>query len=309
MNIGIDIGGTNIKGAVLDRNNKITDSFSVDTPANLTYPEFIKYIAELYGSIKDKHKISSLGIGVAGHVDYAHGRVIFSPNLQFLNNTDICDDMEKLIKIRPIVENDVNCFVLSEYKLGAGRGTTNAVGLAIGTGIGGGIIINGNLYRGTNHLAGELGHISINSHGKRDRCGGYGCVEEYVSKRALVAAAKENFRKDEQLFKIAHGDIDALTPKLIVEAAGLGDMRSIEIIDRAALYFATAINSINNILDPEVFIVGGGIAQAGPIFLDKVKKYFKERSFGGENYKPIKTAELGVFAGAIGAALLTKKEK
>lgn len=304
MDLGIDIGGTNIKVVVLSNVQRIEEKFQIDNRSTGNYFDLLDKIEGIIRTSRSKYDIEKIGIGAAGQVDYSAGQIVFSPNIPFLSNKNVASDLFERTKIHIIIDNDVNCFAMGEFKFGAGRGSLNMVGLTVGTGIGGGLIINGDIYRGSNFLAGEVGHISLYAKGDKDKCGAYGCAELFVSRKSLINRVLKNFSGTGKIYELVNGIAEDVTPKTISGAAALGDDFANSIIDTAAFYLGTLINDINNILDPDVFVLGGGIAQVGTFFLQRVQAYFDERSFGGQNRKRVLASELGIYSGALGAAIL-----
>ena len=253
--IGVDAGGTKIIAGLIDQHNNIVRIIKMPTQAKLGKAVVINKIKAAVDFVRHK-KVKRIGVGVAGTVD-DKGRVLLSPNLP-LKNVKIKKILEDTFKVKVKVDNDVNCFTIGESYLGKGKRFENFVGLALGTGIGGGIIINRRLYRGKGG-AGEFGHISVDPKGPRCRCGNRGCLESFAGGKSI----KRIYGKSsEQLYKEALGkDKDAIKAfRKIGKMLGIG------------------ISDITNALDPEAVIVGGSIAKAWKFFEKDMKKEVKKRA-------------------------------
>ena len=281
--VGIDIGGTKIIFVLL-KNKKVIKTLKLKTPKNKK--ELIKVLIENIKDLKGSSKIEGVGIGVAGVLDKKRETILKSPNLRYFKNFSLAKILEKNLNLRVKMENDVNCFTLAESVIGAGKGKNIIFGLTLGSGVGGGLVINSKIYQGAFGAAGEIGHSIIKFDGKKCKCGNFGCFEEYGSKRFFQ-------RKK-------------VTSKELEKAVDQDKKNSREIFKEYGKYLGIGIANIVNILDPEIIIIGGGLVHAHKYFLKTVKKEAKKRILSPLSKKnlQIKISKLGAAAGAVGAALL-----
>jgi glucokinase len=282
--IGIDIGGTKI-AAILFSNGKILNMRKIKTPHEKRL--FIISIIELIKEVKGNEKISGIGVGVPGGVDRKKGIILQMPNIKTIKNLELKKIIEKEFKVEMKLENDGNCMSIAEFLFGGEKGKENLVSLTLGTGIGGGIIINKKLYIGRGS-AGEMGHITINSEGYKCNCGSIGCFEEYGASRAI-----ERFAKEE--------DMKTIDPLEIETMARAGDKKALNIYKKIGYYLGVGIGTIIKCFDPEVIILSGSLSHASELFLDETRREVKKRVF-------FKTPEIKVSklknSPAIGAASL-----
>ncbi|MFH1612281.1 MAG: ROK family glucokinase [bacterium] len=316
--IGIDLGGTDIKAGIINTNGKILFTKSISTDALSGSEKVIlnikKLIAEcLEFSKKEKIKISGIGLGSPGLVDDQKGIIIGGAiNISEWKNIRLANILKKEFKLNTYLDNDVNMVVLGEYFFGAGKNTTNCVCITLGTGIGGGIIIDKKLYRGSFGFAGEIGHISIIYEGLKCNCGGIGCLEAYAGKNAFIEKAKMAIKKGfaTSILKAVENDLTKITPKIICDEARNGDHLSKMIVQDIARYIGAALASVINILNPEIIIIGGGISHAGDLLLDPIKDSIKKFALdlSIKNLKIVQ-AKLGNNAGIFGscAKVFSKK--
>jgi glucokinase len=283
----IDVGGTFIKaGNVVDR--EVRDERKIETgePELLTRT-LLQIIVELGGE--------AVGIGMPGLVD-TDGRISFSPNLPGIESLPLKEILEEELDIPVFVDNDANMAALGEYRYGAGRGVKNLIMLTLGTGVGGGIIIDGKVYHGRGY-AGEVGHITIDPDGPLCQCGNYGCLESYIGADRLTERAEEYVRMGtETTLKTYAGNI---TPKIIEDEAYKGDLVAMDIVAEMARSLGIAISNYCAVLDPERVIIGGGLSKMGDILLSNVKREVKKRLYSRKNID-IVFSELGDRAGILG---------
>ena len=281
--IGIDIGGTTII-FVLMRNKKAIRVVRTDTPKSKK--GLIKVLTENINDLKGSSKIDGVGIGVAGTLDKKREKILNSPNLKYLNNFPLAKVLARKLKLKVAMENDVNCFTIGEALLGAGKNKKIVFGLTLGSGIGGGLVIDSEIYQGAFGAAGEIGHTIIKFDGLKCRCGNLGCFEEYGGKRFFK-------RK-----KVSPGKLE--------KTADQGKKRVREIFKEYGEYLGIGLANIVNLLDPEIIVIGGGIAKAERHFLKTAKKEAEKRILSPLSKKnfQVKPAKLGEIAGAVGAALL-----
>lgn len=294
--IGLDIGGTAVKYGLLDENGVILELGEFPTEAEKGVENLFKNIC----GVIDKYLSDDiLGIAVSGtgQIDGTIGKVIGgNPIIPGWIGTNLVEKLEDRYKIPAVLENDVNCAALGEKWLGAGKNSENFVCLTIGTGIGGGIILNGNIFRGDTYVAGEFGHIQIVKGGEECLCGKKGCYERYASATALVKMVKEKTGK-------------TLNGKEIFELEKSGDKEIKEIVDRWIDYFTDGLSTIAYIFNPPLVVIGGGVTKQGEYLLNRILVSLNSKL--GINYKKnlkIKFAELGNNAGILGAEYLLLKK-
>lgn len=308
--IGVDVGGTNIKIALVDKEGSIVYSDTVPTRAEMGYEYTInnmkKAISDLIAQTKvSKDDISGIGFGFPGQIDCDKGVVLLAPNIPGWVNIPIAKIIEKEFSIPVKVDNDVRCAALAELNYGAGKGAVNMICITVGTGIGSGLIINGKIVRGASNVAGELGHIKLQMHdGPLCGCGDTGCLEAFASGPAIVAMAQEYIMggKSTKYRELANPDI---TPYIVAEAAKQGDVVAKRIFEVIGEYIGIGLVSVINLLNPEKIVIGGGVADAGDLLFDPIKRTIALRAMPIQaKAVQVVHAELGNTAGVIGASLL-----
>ena len=308
--IGIDIGGTSIKGAAVDSNGRVYETFSMPfvkgEPGEITVKKLASIVKEYIASFDLEKKIVGIGIGCPGTLDIKNGVVNYSNNLGW-NNLPLVDIMHEQLPYPIRLTNDANAASLGEAKFGAGKSYETIIMLTLGTGVGGGIIIDGKLFEGNEGKGGELGHTVIVVDGEQCTCGRKGCLEAYASATALIRDAKKAMRSNKRslMWKISP-DIDLVGGKVPFEAAKQGDPTAIAVIDNYVKYLGEGILNFCNTFRPNVIVLSGGLANAGAFLFDKVNKYVEERYYGYKSTPAVKIvpAELGYDSGKIGAAAL-----
>lgn len=311
--IGVDLGGTNIKaGIVQTSSGKVITRSMLPTQTSLGKQVIISNIKKSINGLmeyakKKGIKIDSIGVGCPGTVDVKIGKIMgMIPNLPQLKNVNIKRELKKEFNYPIYADNDANLMGLAEHKFGAAKGYKNCLFLTIGTGIGGGIILDGKIFRGSKYAGAEFGHTSIKYNGRKCRCGNIGCVEAYAAAPAIGERTKSFLRKGRKsvLFSWLKGDLKKLSNKLIFEAFKKGDNLATQVVEEISVYLGTAIASAVNLLNPEVIVIGGGVGQAGSKFINIVDSQVRKRiNPSAANYK-MKKATLGNEAGFIGAAIL-----
>lgn len=311
--IGIDVGGTNVKIALVDKSGKIIYSNSVPTYAKMGYEYTVNNIKQ---AIKDLMKetnttakdIDGIGFDFPGQVDYKTGVVKLAPNIPGWVNVPIAQMIEEEFHIPTRIDNDVRCAALGEMKFGAGKGCENFVCITVGTGIGSGLVVNGQLVRGASNAAGEIGHIKLQmKDGLICGCGDTGCLEAYASGPSIVAMAQDYIKggKSTKFREMAAAEGGEITPYMVAKAAEAGDPVAKRIFAIVGEYIGIGLTSVINLLNPEKVIIGGGVAEAGDLLLDPIRKTIKERAMvvAGSAVE-IVPAQLGNSAGVIGASML-----
>lgn len=307
--IGIDVGGTNVKIALVDNQGSILYSNSVPTRAEMGYEYTVNNIKQAIKDLINESKctdIEGIGFDFPGQIDYKNGIVRLAPNIPGWVNIPIAQIIEDEFKIPTKIDNDVHCAALGELKFGAGKDCENFICMTVGTGIGSGIVINGKLVRGASNAAGELGHIKLEMNGgPLCGCGDYGCLEAFASGPSIVKMAEEYIMggKSTKFREMANGN--PITPFIVSEAAKQGDPVAKRIFTIMGEYIGYGLTSVVNLLNPEKIIIGGGVADAGDILLNPIRETIKKRAMSvAASAVEIVPAQLGNSAGVIGASLL-----
>ena len=294
--VGIDIGGTAVKYGLLTLDGVILETGEFPTEAGKGVENLFRNIC---GVIDRYLSEDIIGIAVSGtgQIDGSIGKVIGgNPIIPGWIGTNLVEKLEEKYKLPAVLENDVNCAALGEKWLGAGKEADDFICLTIGTGIGGGIVLDGDIFRGDTCVAGEFGHIQIEKNGEQCLCGKKGCYERYASATALVKMVKEETGKE-------------LNGKEIFELEKSGDLTIKEIVDKWIDYFTDGLSTITYIFNPSLVVVGGGVTKQGDYLLNRILESLNSKL--GENYKKnlkIKFAELGNNAGMLGAEYLLLKK-
>ena len=282
--VGVDIGTTTISFVLL-KNNRVLSKRKIQTPKSKK--EFFKALKENIRSLSKSFKLTGIGIGVPGPLNQKGDLVLNPPNLTYLKYCSLAKIIKKEFKVKTKMENDGNCFALAEAILGAGKSAKKVYGITLGSGIGNGIVIDGKIYRGAFGSAGEAGHMTIKFDGLKCSCGNLGCWEEYASKKFIERKTR-------------------LEPKDLFELAKQGDKKAQRIFQEFGKNLGIGLANVINILDPEVVVIGGGLAKAKVFFFKSINQEIRRRVLSplSRKYVKVKKAELGEYAGAIGASLL-----
>jgi len=279
--VGIDFGGTNIKFGILDSNGEILFRTRRETEAEQGRGVVMKKIFSGIEECLEKAEciIRGIGIGSPGPLDVLTGVIIHTPNLPGWENVPIKKMIEEKFNLPAFLENDANAAARGESWIGAGRNVDTMLQLTLGTGIGGGIILNKKIWHGFQSCAGELGHVIIDHQGRACSCGGSGCIEAYASARGIIETFEELIAGGGQstLTQKCETENIELTPKLISEAAAEGDRVSVETIEKTGRYLGAAISTMVHAFNPQMVVLSGGIAQIGEIFYEPIRKEVAER--------------------------------
>ena len=310
--IGVDIGGTNVKLGLVSPQGKVIlrDTFSTrDHPGReallrklVTHLELLKKEAKFR-----RLKLAGVGIGAPGPIDVERGFVYFFPNIPGWKDTPLKKILEKRIHLPVRVDNDANVMAWAEFIFGAGKGCRNMIALTLGTGLGGGIVLEGQLFHGPHFSAAEIGHIVIDPNGPLCGCGNRGCVETFVGNSYFVRDVREHLEAGGKsiLQQWVNKEGRELTPQLVQEAARLGDKLSQGQWQKAGAYLGTALAGLVNVLNPERIILGGGMAQKGAPIFGPVRAAIKKKAFPiAGRFVKVLPAVLGPEAGLIGGAAL-----
>ncbi len=312
VSIGVDIGGTKIAAGVVDVDGRILRTARRPTPrhdASAVLSEVAAVVDELQSAVDGS--IAGVGIGVAGGVDQSRSTVYFAPNLAW-SQVPVRTVVEAATGLPVVVENDGAAAAWAETRFGAARGHSHVVMVTVGTGIGGGIVIDGHVMRGAHGLAAEIGHLNAVPDGRSCGCGRNGCWEQYASGNALVrearALAAERRQEAGTLLSLGDGTPEGVEGSHITKAAAMGDPVAIEAFATVGTWLGRGLADLTAIVDPAVFVVGGGVSEAGDMLLASAQRTLSEKVFGGNN-RPlprILIAELGNDAGIVGAADLVR---
>ena len=309
--IGLDIGGTKISGGVIDANGSILAKGRRDTPA-LDPAAIIQEAASLTRELSREHDIAAVGVACAAFIDRSGSTVLFSPNLAW-RDEPLQQRLELALDLPVTIENDANAAAWGEYRFGSAVGAGNMVMVTVGTGIGGGIVVDGALMHGAFGVAAELGHMRVVPGGFRCGCGNRGCWEMYASGTALVREARELVLTGTplaaRLGELCGDDPAALSGPDVTRAAVEGDPAAIELLADLGVWIGEGLASVAAILDPELVVLGGGVSEAGSLLIDPALAAFR-RQLTGRGHRPearFALASLGNDAGMIGAADLAAR--
>jgi len=298
--IAVDLGGTNLKIALLDLKYKIRDREVLSTRRFSKKEDLVSAIVSSISRFIENNKlkksdISGIGLGLPGPIDAKRGIVHFFPNIPGWKEVHLKSILEKRLSLPVSLDNDAKLMGLAEYKLGAAKGYKNALCITLGTGVGAGIILGGSLYRGENNAAGEIGHMPINEKGSRCNCGGIACLESYIGNNRIREEARKLFRRD-----ISLEELSALAKKNNKKAVGIWSS--------AGRHLGVALAGVVSLLNLDIIVIGGGVANAGQVLFNKVKETIKERAMSVQAaHVKISRAKLREEAGLLGAAILVKE--
>src|SRR5687768_2597454 len=319
--IGVDLGGTNIvAGAMPEDGSREIAIRTEPTRADQGAESVVDRIARMIDTViaetiaetgAKRDDFAGVGIGSPGPLDRERGIVIVTPNLGW-RNFPLRDEVSNRVGLRASLDNDANCATLGEWWCGAAKGARNVVGLTIGTGIGGGLILDGRLYHGASDVAGELGHTSIDSTGRRCKCGNYGCLEAYASGPNIAERAREAIASDETslLRDLVGGQLEMITAQTVYDAATQGDEIAREVVRDTAKFLGIGVANLLNIFNPDVVVIAGGVTQAGEALFEPMRAEVRRRAF-----KPaveacrIVAASLPGTAGVVGAVATFKQQQ
>jgi len=314
--IAVDIGGTNLKGAIVKDGNKIMNNVSVPTKGFKNRNALINGILSLIRSLLResgiaKKNVAGVGIGAAGLIDSKKGVIRRLVNIKGFNNVPLKAICENKTGLKTYLDNDVNVMTLGELHHGAGKGAQNMLCITLGTGVGGGIVVNGKLYRGSCLSAGEIGHMPLNESGPRCNCGGFGCMEKFVGNNYIIQIAKRYVKsgKKTKIKALVKGNLEKITPKIISKAAKRNDKVANAIWSEIGTHLGVTLSGVINLLNPDRIVIGGGVAGAGQDLFKAIRMTINQRAMKvpAKTAKIVK-AQLGQNAGVIGAAVLVRSE-
>ena len=309
--LGIDVGGTKVAAGVVDEDGQILARTRRATPSHS--PKDVEAtIAAVVAELRQEHDVQAVGVGAAGFIDEKRATMLFAANLAW-RDEPLKDALQELIGLPVVVENDANAMAWAEYRFGAGKGQSHLVCVTVGTGIGGGMVLDGKLYRGRFGIGAEFGHVQLVHGGRRCGCGQRGCWEQYCSGRALLREAREIADVDgvrgARLLELGGGRPEGITAEAVTQAAREGDPAAVECYRVIGDALGQGLADLACVLDPGAFVIGGGVSDAGELLLGPGRESFV-RNLSGSAYRPhapVLLAALGNEAGLVGAADLARQ--
>ena len=309
LTIGIDIGGTKISAGVVDSSGNLIDSSKCSTPAE-GGKELISSVVNLVKELNKKHEIKGIGISIAALISSDYGTIVGAPNIANLSKLNFANEIKEEFKLPIIIENDANSAMWAEFKFGNAKGLNPVMFFIIGTGVGGGLVIDGKLFKGANGIGAEFGHMCVVPNGLLCGCGAKGCIEQYASGGALIRYANEallaNPDKSEEVLSFGEGKLSGTA---LTKAAKAGNELALAAFSKQADWLGLACASYSLIIDPQAIIIGGGVVDAGELFLAPVRAAMRKYMPFAESHVPPKiiAAKFGNDAGLIGAADLVRE--
>lgn len=311
LTIGIDVGGTKVLGGVVTADGEVVASARRETPAE-DVGRTLQLIVEVVTELTHTHQARAIGIGAAGWIDESRSKVLFAPNLAWRD-----EPLRALIAaeldLPVVVENDANVAAWAEFRFGSGRDVKASMAMfTVGTGIGGGLVVNGDLWRGAHGMAAEMGHMRVVPDGRLCGCGRRGCLEQYASGSALVHSARRRAEEDPEtahrLVELA-GSIAAINGPLVTKAAREGDPAAREAFAEVGRWLGSGMADLVQLLDVEMIVVGGGVVDAGELLLAPARAAFVDQlaARGSLPVAPVVAAQMGNLAGVVGAADLARR--
>lgn len=306
--VGVDVGGTKIAAGVVDEQGVIVEKVRVPSPSS-DAASLRAAIAGLVADLRQRHDITAVGVGAAGFVKADRRGVYFAPHLDW-GTEPVADLLQAVVGLPVVVENDGNAAAWAEHRFGAGRGVPDQLMLVLGTGVGGGLILDGRLYRGGHGVAAEVGHLGLVRGGRPCKCGRRGCLEQYASGSALTRDARASAAdgRAPALLAAAGGRPEAVTGVLVTEQATAGNPEALALFSELGDALGLGIASLVAVLDPTLVLIGGGVSHAGDVLLRPTQAALS-REITGHGHRPepaLALAELGNDAGLIGAADLAR---
>jgi glucokinase len=312
LTIGVDVGGTKVAGGVVDADGTVLAQNRLPTPAADvagTRDTIVAVVAELAAA----YPVTAVGIGAAAWIDATGSTVLFAPNLAW-RDEPLRDYVANAVGLPTVLENDANVAAWAEFRYGAARQADDSmVMITVGTGIGGGIVLNGALWRGNNGIAAELGHMQSVADGHPCGCGRLGCLEQYASGSALVRFAREGARQAPDrapiLLELAGGDAEAISGPMVTTAGQKGDPVARDAFAQIGHWLGVAMADLAQIIDPQVLVVGGGVIDAGELLMGPTQRTYREQlaQRGRIPVAELRAAETGNTAGVVGAADLARR--
>jgi len=310
--VGVDIGGTNIKIVTMTRAGRVLSRGVIDTLPDEGPQSAFRRVAATLPSLLGSRTMEAAGVGCAGLIDPRTGHLLTSPNLKQWENTPLRRIARRALGVYTTVDNDATSAAWGEYRCGANRNCRHLVFLTLGTGVGGGVISDGRIVRGAAGFGGEVGHIAVTTDGPRCRCGSRGCLEAYAGSYGLERRARELMkeRRSRYLSRWVKDDRRRLTPQLIMEAARRGDSIGTRVAREMGETLGVAIASLINLFNPEVVVVGGGVAGSFDLVAPHIEGVVRRRAFAASvDMTRIERSVLGNDATAVGAAMFARDSR
>lgn len=310
LTVGVDVGGTSVRAGVVDADGTVHDTARTPTPRSEAALETA--VAGVVGRLTSRYRIGAVGLALAGFVTPDRRSVRFAPHLAW-RDAPVADRIAERVGLPVVVEHDANAAALAERHFGAASGPGTVLFVAIGTGIGSALLIDGELYRGAFGVAPELGHLRVVPDGRPCPCGKNGCWERYCSGTALAATAVDLLSKEPGrspvLSRLVAGDPGRVTGRRVAAAAREGDPVACEAVADLARWLGEGLTLVADVFDPELVVIGGGVSEAAPLFLDEAREHYAA-TVTGRGRRPlarIRTAQLGEAAAVVGAAQLARE--
>ena len=308
--VGVDVGGTKIAAGLVDERGRVVAHERTESPAK--HPvEIVRTIGDLVRKVAGSEPVEAVGVSAAGFVDKARAMVVFAPNLAW-RDEPLKRLLEEEVDLPVVVENDANAAAWGEFQYGAGHDVDDLLLVTVGTGVGGGLVLDGELYRGAFGVAAEIGHMRVMPNGRQCGCGQLGCWEQYASGNALLRTVREEAEGSARaaaLLERAGGEVEDITGQMITAAAEEGDAYAMEKVHEIGRWLGEGIATLAAILDPASVALGGGVAEAGDLVMDPAVDAFRQ-TLTGRGHRPeleIRMAQLGNAAGLVGAADLARR--
>lgn len=301
LTVGIDIGGTSVRAGVVDAQGQVLTAVRAPTPRTTTATEDL--LVDLVQQLRAAHPVHAVGLAVAGFISTDREQVMFAPHLAW-RDAKVPALLSERLDLPVVMDHDVNSAALAEYRLGAARASSVALVIALGTGIGAGLVVNGELYRGGHGVAPELGHLMVVPDGRACPCGKRGCWERYCSGTALAATGLHLWRQAGRRLPDNLADRE-ITGTVVAKAAGDGDPEALAAMDELGHWLGVGMAMAADVLDPDVIVIGGGVSGAAPLFLPQAQQVLQRQITGGA-YRPLPRVALARFgdsAAVIGGAL------
>ena len=304
---GIDLGGTFVKCGIVSEEGELLINDKMPTQRGRSFAEIAGDMARLAGALAEKAgvSLSGAGVGSPGVVDSKNGAIVYSCNLNW-RNAALAEEMESVLGVPVCVTNDANAAALGEQFIGAGKGFRNVVFVTLGTGVGGGIVIDGKLFEGFRSAGAEIGHTVIRMNGERCGCGRKGCFEAYASATALIRQTRRAMEKhpESEMWKLCGGDPEKVDGRTSFDGMRAGDRTAKTVVKNYIGYLSEGVTNLCNEFRPEAVLLGGGISAEGDTLVKPLSELVDRKVYGGTDYAPVKIlkASLGNDAGMFGAA-------
>ena len=308
MVIGVDLGGTNVSSGIVDNQGFISHQAKLPISGSNSNQEVINRLVACIRKTIDsfgRDRIIGIGVGTPGLINEETGTVIYAPNVPGWEDLPLQSILQKRMNLPVAIENDTNAAAIGEHWVGGAVGYSNIICLTLGTGVGGAIIQNNNVWRGSNGAGGEIGHMTVVQNGRKCGCGAPGCLEAYASGSAIANQVRDQLRSGREsiLTDLVGSDLEQIDTAMIAAAASQGDSLSQKTMKRSATYLGIAVSSLINLLNPQLVVIGGGVIKAGNLIFDPIHVEVARRAYiWSANLVKIVPAKLGDDAGIIGAA-------